>query len=193
MRSSLTLKTLLPEASAPGWLTVVLAPFLAGFLMLVLCLLSQIEGSFVLIAATALLVVGPCVYVARARDLVRPHTADEVSRVVGGVRRTALAIHGAGFLLLVVYLVDLDALPLRTLVHLGLEALGGVLLTMVAISDITLALLAFSQRQGATFQASALRQDYERRLTALASAGLTDVEGALGVHDLDNLRRPGSS
>ena len=45
MSSSLALKTLLPEAVAPGWLTVVFAPFMTGFLLLVLCLLSQTDGS----------------------------------------------------------------------------------------------------------------------------------------------------
>ncbi len=189
MRSSLTLKTLLPEATAPGWLTVVFAPFMAGFLLLLLCLLSQTEGSLVAIGAILLLAIGPCVYVRRARDLVRPHTAAEVSTVVRGVRKQALMFSGAGLVLLLVYLFSLESLSKLTIAHVLIEAVGSILLTMVAISDITLALLAFSQRQGATFQSSELRVAYEQRLQALGAAGLTDVESALGVHDLANLRK----
>lgn len=188
MRSSLSLKTLLPEAVAPGWLTVVFAPFMAGFLLLVMCLLSQTDGSMLAIGAIVLLASGPIVYVRRARDLVRPHRAEEVGGVLRGIRRQAAMFTVAGLVLLLVYLFRLESLSVTTLAHMLVEAAGGVLLTMVAISDITLALLAFSQRQGATFQDSDLRAAYEQRLQSLGSAGLTDVESALGVNDLANLR-----
>lgn len=188
MRSSLSLKTLLPEAVAPGWLAVVFAPFMAGFLLLVMCLLSQTDGSMLAIGAIVLLASGPVVYVRRARDLVRPHRAEEVGGVLRGIRRQAAMFTVAGLVLLLVYLFRLDSLSVMTLAHMLVEAAGGVLLTMVAISDITLALLAFSQRQGASFQDSDLRAAYEQRLQSLGSAGLTDVESALGVNDLANLR-----
>tara|TARA_R110002072_G_scaffold243682_4_gene402830 strand:- start:1157 stop:2461 length:1305 start_codon:yes stop_codon:yes gene_type:complete len=181
MRSSLALKTLLPQATAPGWLTVVFAPFLAGFLLLALCFMSQVQGSWVLIAGVLCLVVGPCVYVRRASDLVRPHTDAEVGDVVRGVRRQALTFHLVGGLLLFLYFIDLDALPWTTAIHLLLEAAGGILLTMVAISDITLALLAYSHRQGSAFHSSELVTAHEQRLAALSTAGLTDLDAALGI------------
>ena len=181
MRSSLALKTLLPQATAPGWLTVVFAPFLAGFLLLALCFMSQVQGSWVLIAGVLCLVVGPCVYVRRASDLVRPHTDAEVGDVVRGVRRQALTFHLVGGLLLFLYFIDLDALPWTTAIHLLLEAAGGILLTMVAISDITLALLAYSHRQGSAFHSSELVTSHEQRLAALSTAGLTDLDAALGI------------
>jgi hypothetical protein len=188
MRSSLILKTLLPEATAPGWFTVVFAPFMSGFLLLVLCLLSQVEGSYLAIAGVVLLAIGPCVYVRRARDLVRPHSAEEIHTVVHGMRKQALAFSGSGLVLLLIYLFAESSLSKVTIAHLLVEAFGSILLTMVAISDITLALLSFSQVQGAKFQTSELREGYERRLQSLGTAGLTDVEGALGVNDLAELR-----
>lgn len=181
MRSSLALKTLLPQATAPGWLTVVFAPFLAGFLLLALCFMSQVQGSWVLIAGVICLVIGPCVYVRRAQDLVRPHTDAETSAVVGGVRKQALTFHMVGGLLILLYLGDLDLLPWSTAMHLLLEAAGGILLTMVAIGDITLALLAYSHRQSSAFHSSDLVAGHEQRLTALATAGLTDLDAALGL------------
>ncbi|MEZ6037321.1 MAG: hypothetical protein R3F29_07560 [Planctomycetota bacterium] len=181
MRSSLTLKTLLPQASAPGWLTVVFAPFLAGFLMLVLSFLSQVQGSWVLIAGVLLLIAGPYLYVRNARELVRPHSPEEVGEAVGGLRRRAGLFSVAGATLLVLYLLSVDGLSWSTVLHLLLEAGGGIMLTMVAISDFTLALLAYSHRQGAEFHASAQRELYERRLEALAGAGLTDVDLTLRV------------
>jgi len=180
MRSSLTLKTLLPQASAPGWLTVVFAPFLAGFLLLVLSFLSQVQGSWALILGVMCLVAGPCLYVRRARDLVRPHTDEEVGVVVRAIRKQALTFNAIGALLLFVYLADLEGLSWLSGIHLGLEAAGGVLLTMVAISDVTLALLAFSHRQGTAFHASDLRAQHEQRLQALATCGLTSVDEAFG-------------
>lgn len=181
MRSSLTLKTLLPQAAAPGWLTVVFAPFLIGFLLLILSFLSQVQGSWVLILAVILLAAGPCIYVRRAKDLVRPHSSEEVGSVVRGIRGQALLFNAAGALLLFFYLCGLDGISWATALHLGLDAGGGVMLTMVAISDLTLALLAFSHRQGADFHASELREPYERRLQALASAGLTDIDATMGL------------
>jgi hypothetical protein len=181
MRSSLALKTLLPQAAAPGWLTVVFAPFLAGFLLLVLCFMSQVQGSWVLIAGVLCLAVGPCIYVKRARDLVRPHTDQEVGGVVRDIRRQALTFHLVGGLLLFVYFLDLDWMPWLTATHLLLEAIGGLLLTMVAISDITLALLAFSHRQGTVFHSSALLKAHEARLQALGTAGLTDIHAVLSM------------
>jgi hypothetical protein len=192
MRASLTLKTLLPEAAVPGWLTVVFAPFLAGFLLLVLCFLSQVQGSWWLIIAILCLVVGPCIYVRRAADLVRPHSAGEVSDVVGRVRSSATLFNGIGIALLAWWLFDLDDVSWVAALHLLLDAAGGILLTMVVISDITLALLAFSQRQGAAFQSSELRTAYEQRLQSLATAGLTDVESALGIKDMAELRKQSS-
>jgi hypothetical protein len=189
MRSSMALKTLLPEAAAPGWLTVVFAPFLAGFLLLVLSFLSQAQGSWLLLAAMLLLGAAPLLYVRRAADLVRPHTAEEVGTVIGPIRRLAGLTNALGVVLLVWYVFDFDDLSWATAVHMLLEAAGGILLTMLVITDITLALLAFSQRQGAAFQQSALRPLYEQRLQALAGSGLTDVENALGIKDLENLRQ----
>lgn len=181
MRSSLTLKTLLPQAVAPGWLTVVFAPFLVGFLLLVLCFMSQVQGSWILILGVLSLVAGPCIYLRRARDLVRAHTDAEVGRVVRHIRRQALKFHIVGATLLVLYLFGLESLSWLSAIHLLLEAVGGIMLAMVAISDVTLALLAFSHKQGAAFHGSELEAAHEHRLHELSTSGLTDVEAALGL------------
>ncbi len=188
IRSSLLIKTLLPQAAAPGWLTVLFAPIFVGFLMLILSVLSQVEGSMVLIGALVLLAIGPLLYVRSAKDLVRAHSPEEVGPVVGRLRQQAGLAQLGGVILFVYYLFSLQSMSWTTAIHLLLEAAGGILLTMVAISDLTLALLAYGQSQGAAFQTSELRADYERRLAALATAGLTDVEKALGVGDLARFR-----
>ncbi|MFK7738752.1 MAG: hypothetical protein AB8H80_00410 [Planctomycetota bacterium] len=181
MRSSLALKTLLPQAAAPGWLAVVFAPFLVGFLLLVLSFLSQVEGSWILIAAVTCLAIGPGIYVRRAKDLVRPHHDGEVGEVLGGIRRQALGFHVAGGALLFFYLVDIDSMSWLSVLHLMLEAGGGILLTMVAISDVTLALLDYGHRQSASFHGSELLEAHEQRLAALAHAGLTDIDEAFSL------------
>jgi hypothetical protein len=167
----------------------VFAPFLAGFLLLLLSFMSQVQGSWVLIAGVVCLVIAPILHVRHAGDLVRPHAATEVAAVIGGLRRKTSLFNAVGVGLLVFYLFDIDDVPWLTAIHVLLDAGGGVLLTMVVISDITLALLAFNQRQSATFQASELRTAYEARLQALTGSGLTDVESALGVKDLEALQK----
>ncbi|MBK8100240.1 MAG: hypothetical protein IPK26_24315 [Planctomycetes bacterium] len=181
MRSSLTMKTLLPEASAPGWLTVVFAPLYAGFLALTVCVLSQIGGDFWLLGGFAALVAAPCVYLRHARNLVRPHTVDELATVVHDIRRTALLWNGLGLALLVVFVVRFDQMPLLTASHLLLEALGNVLLTMVVFSDVILPLLKIDHEQTKAFQASALREVYEARLAELGAAGLLDAGQAFAL------------
>jgi hypothetical protein len=193
IRSSLALKTLLPEVAAPGWLVVMFAPFLVGFLMLIVCFLSQVQGSWLLLGGVGALIAGPVLYVRRAADLVRPHTAAEVGEVVGRIRRTASMTTLAGIVVLTLYLFDLDDVSWTTAIHLLLEAGGGIFLTMVVISDITLALLAHSHRLNALFQNTEMRALYEQRLQSLTGAGLTDVQGALGVKDLDDLRKMGQA
>ena len=153
--------------------------------MLVLGFLSQVQGSWVLIGGVACLVIGPCLYVWRAKDLVRAHTDEEVGNVVRGIRARAITFNLVGALLVCLYVADLDLLPWHGALHLGLEAGGGVMLTMVAISDVTLALLAYGHQQGVAFHDSELRRLHEERLQALASAGLTDVEQAFGMKSGD--------
>jgi len=191
MRSAMTLKTLLPEATAPGWLVVACGPFLVGFLLLVVCFMSQVQGSWLLLGGTVALVFGPLLYIRKAGMLVRPHTPEEVSSVVGPVRQLAGLGNAVGAVLLAIYLFSVDEVSWTTAVHMLFEAGGGILLTMVAISDLTIALLAFSQRQGAQFQGSAQRAQYERRLEALSGVGLTNLETALGLKDFAKLRKPG--
>lgn len=191
IRSAMTLKTLLPEATTPGWLVVVFGPFLVGFLLLVVCFMSQVQGSWLLLGGTVALVFGPVLYVRKAGTLVRPHTPEEVSSVVGPIRQLAGLGNAAGASLLAIYLFSLHEVSWTTAFHMLLEAGGGILLTMVAISDLTIALLAFSQRQGALFQGSAQRAQYERRLEALSGVGLTNLETALGLKDFAKLRKPG--
>ncbi len=193
IRSSMILKTLLPESPAPGWLTVVFAPFFAGFLLLVLTFTSQAQGSWLLLGGVLALCCGPVLFLRRAGVLIKPYPANEVGSAIGGVRRVAAIGNLVGVVLVVSWVCTLD-IAWTTVVHMLLEAAGGILLTMVAISDITLALLAFAQQQNAQFQASELRTAFDQRLAALAGSGLTNVESALGMTEfskLQELRRRG--
>jgi hypothetical protein len=183
IRASLTLKTLLPEAAAPGWVAVIFAPLFLGFLLLVLCLLSQLQGNFTLILAFVALALGPVIYLRRAKDLVQPHDTSTAGDVIRSVRRSAMTANALGLILLVVYLVELDAIDIQTVVTLILEALGSVLLTMVVFTDTMLALLRYGSDQGDAFQGSALQASLRQRLQALTDAGLTDTAEAFRLRE----------
>jgi len=183
MRSALTMKTLLPESMQTGWMTVLTAPLFVGFLLLILCVLSQVQGSFMVIGAFVSLAIGPCIYLYRAHDLLRPHPVEDAERIVHQIRRRAIAFNGIGITLLVIYLLDHQVLPMLTMTHMLLEAFGGVLLTMIVFSDLLLALLRFELRQSAAFAGSDLHKSYEARLAELDQTGLTDIEAALRLRD----------
>lgn len=188
MRAALTIKTLLPEAATPGWLTVVFAPLYAGFMLLPMVVLSQLEGNLMLVLAFALLAAAPASYLLRAKDLTRPHTAAEASTLVHAMRKRAMAFNLGGLALLAAYLVTLDSLPVMTTLHVLLEGLGGVVLTMVVFADVMLALLRFSYEQTRQFRGTPMDQAYDQRWTEFDRCGLSDVKQALGVGEFGDLR-----
>ncbi|MCA8951456.1 MAG: hypothetical protein KDE27_18255 [Planctomycetes bacterium] len=178
LRSAMTLKTLLPESAIPGWAVIAFAPIYAVFLMILLSVINQMQASTVLTLGVGALVAAPVLYVVHAKDVVRGHSADEVTELIRKVRSKVLLCNGFGIILLVIYLFDLESVPVLTKLHMLIEGFGSVVLTMVVFSDMALPLLGLEFRQSRELQGSSLAESLQARLGELDAAGLIDVRAA---------------
>jgi hypothetical protein len=175
IRSSMTLKTLLPESAAPGWAAAILAPLYSLFLLVLVSMINQMSGNFFLLAGLACLMVGPMVYLRRHRDVLRSHTTEEAAVLVAGIRRQALLFNVAGSVLLLIFIIDLELLGFEEAVTFALSIAGNVLLLTAVGSDLILALLRSQYVQTRQFQGTELQKSLDEKFEALAGTGLTDI------------------
>ena len=175
IRSSLSLKTLLPESTAPGWYAVLLAPFYAIFLIMVTSVITQMHGDLKLVGAIAFFVLGSLVFVLRARDLIRSHTPEEVSPAVGIVRKISGVFAAIGAVLLGWFVLEIPNLGVIDAINFLVGLLGSVLLLTVVASDFILSLLNQSFGQSRAMAGTESEGVLERRLGELSSVGFTEI------------------
>jgi len=173
MRSSMTLKTMLPEASAPGWASVMVAPVYSIFLIMVASTIIQVQGSTTLLVGIAFLMAAPLVYLFKANDVLLPHNEQDAARIVVGVRRLAGVFNAIGTILLAIFLIENTAFGILDALRFGLSVGAGIALLTVVASDFILALLWTSYTQNKAFQGTDLQASLERKFEDLGAAGLT--------------------
>ncbi|MFP4353812.1 MAG: hypothetical protein ACLFUJ_01720 [Phycisphaerae bacterium] len=173
IRSSMTLKTLLPEARGPGWTAVLLAPLFSMLLLILLAVINQLQGSALLILGMICLMLSPLVFVVRARALVRPCRPEDVAAAVVWPRRIAFAIAALGFLLLLIW--GFMTLSAGDVIAFAISTIGSVLLMMVVGADFILPLLRSSQESTKQFVASPLCDALDQRCDQLADVLETRV------------------
>jgi hypothetical protein len=171
IRSSMALKTLLPESAVPGWIVSLIAPIYMLVLMLLLVTINQIGGSVLLIIGALCLMLGPMVYVVCAKAIVRPHSAREVSTVVNRIRFLAVSFSLSGIIMVSIFILDLEILELSDVLNFVLSVVGTVLLLTVVVTDLVVNVLKYGYLQGQGFQESQLREMLDRRFRALAEIG----------------------
>ena len=113
VRTSMALKTLLPESAAVSYVALIFTPVYAAVLLVVFSTISQLGGDAVLVVGLVCLLAGSGVYLLKAKTLSRAHSEADARTVVGSVRRTALVFNLAGGVLLGIYLLtnQIDADP----------------------------------------------------------------------------------
>ncbi|MBK8978413.1 MAG: hypothetical protein IPM29_21135 [Planctomycetes bacterium] len=170
VRSSMTVKTLLPESPLPGWAAVAFAPLYALLLIVVMVIVHQTSGNVVLFLGIGALVASPLTYLLRARDLLRPHRAEEISTVLVGIRTRAAILNLAGIALLGIFV--LTKADLGVLQGLGFvsAALGGALLMTVVAADLMIDLIGAEWRQSHTAESASLRAQLDAKLAELQPA-----------------------
>jgi hypothetical protein len=177
IRSAMTLKTLLPEHAAPGWVAAIVGPLYAVFLVAMITILNQMSGNFVLVGGIACLMISPLVLVRSARDLLRPHTADESATLVRRTRHASELFNLAGFALFAVWIVQLDQFSFGDALHFLLLMAGNLTLLTVVGADFVLALLHRGFQQSQAFQGTELAAALAKKFESLSAAGLTEVRG----------------
>lgn len=173
IRSSMTLKTLLPEAIAPGWAAVLTAPIFVLFLMFIVAILAQVQGSAMLFFGTAMLIGSPIVYVVKSREVLAPHTAQGASGIIVVIRRIAGALAVLGAVILGAYALDQELVGVWDITKFLLSFLASVLALTVVASDFILAVIWAGYAQGKAFQGTPLQESLETKFRSLAKVGLT--------------------
>jgi hypothetical protein len=173
IRSSISLKTLVPESASPGWVAAIMAPLYAVFLLTLVSVINQSQGDFFLICGVICYMIGPMVYLVYARRLVRPHTAAETSTVIRRLRRIAAGFTTAGTALVAIFVLRMPQLSFGDALGFLVGVGGNLLLMTVVASDLILAMLYQGHRQARAFAGSELEAILDHRFAALSEVGFT--------------------
>jgi hypothetical protein len=164
IRSSVTIKTLLPESSAAGWLTTISAPIWTLFLLLGLVVMNQMQESVKLALGLMFWILSTLVYVVWAKVIVRPCAASELGRAVIWPRRISTLLNLVGAILLVWSFFEVAGAG--DVFSFILGALGNMLVLTVVASDFVLPLLRWSFHEGRQFHLSPLMPALEAKYEA---------------------------
>jgi hypothetical protein len=178
IRCSLTVKTLLPETSAPGWLGIIIAPFY--LLFLAVGTIAAIQMSQLMLGiGLGLLAAQMGVVVWQARRLLHPCEQAQASSNVKAIKRTQLIFQIAGVSCIAIFLYrigEFDWVWFNSLVLFVFSFVGNVTLLTVVMSDFMLGMIRQGQLQAEAFAGTPLSKSLAARLDDLASCGLTDLE-----------------
>ncbi len=186
LRASLTLKTLLPETTLPGWMAASVAPFFVMLLVLVTAPLNQWHGGPLLMFGLISLILGGLIYLRHVRALIAPCDQEAASRKVGRARAQALFFNAIGLLLLTIFLFQLDVLAWNDALAFLAVAGGSLFLMTVVACDFLLAVMDISFQQGRKLFKGAESKQLATRLGALGASGLTDLRTGDDDEDKDD-------
>lgn len=187
LRSSMTLKTLLPESSAPGWVAIIIAPLYSLFFALVLVVALQMPETNWLCLSLLFFTLAPLVYVFMAGRLMAPAKAQDAHLTVLVARRRTNALTILALLFGVVALFNLlDDISLIQVFQFVAGVVANIVLLTVVTSDLVISLLREAFNQNKTFAGSELQQSLEARFEQLNAAGLTEI-GAGEAHVVDSV------
>lgn len=163
LRSSLIMKSLIPESSLSGWIALIIAPFDALFFLIGLILAVQI-GNTPSVLMFAALTIAPLLILAKVTHLIRPASPRGASRLLDSMKFQVLscygiAIAGAAWLLATLKHTD-PASVLHVLCKLG----GNILIFKIIISDYFLGLIRFSFQAEETLYDSPLADSLRERM-----------------------------
>jgi len=178
IRCSLTVKTLLPETSAPGWLGIIIAPFY--MLFLAVATIAAVQMSQLMLGlGLGLLAAQTGVVIWQAKRLLHPCEQSEAAAGVRSIKRMQLLFQLAGVACIAIFLirsVEFDWSAVNSLVLFIFSFLGNVTLLTVVMSDFLLGMIRQGQLQAESFAGTPLSKSLAGRLDDLASCGLTDLE-----------------
>jgi len=167
IRSSLVIKTLVPESSVPGWAVTVIAPLYVVFLWVLVTGVIQTQASYFLLGGLICLTLSPLVYVLKRRALIAPQAPGDAARVVTRTKRVAGLFGTAGLVLLTLFLVRRPNVDVFDLLGFVTGVLGNVLLLTVVGADVLLRVMRSAHEVSRTFHGGELAAALEEKLAAL--------------------------
>jgi len=179
IRCSLTVKTLLPETSTPGWLGIIIAPTYSLFLAM--ATITAIQASeFILGIGFALLAIGMSVVILRAQLLLKATDQQDASDTVKGIKKRQMIFQISGVACIGASIfLQVDSVDFGLINNLFLfvfSFVANVTLLTVVMSDFMLGMIRQGQLQAVAFAGTPLEKSLNQRLDDLAACGLTDLE-----------------
>lgn len=175
IRSSITLKTLIPESPLAGWAATILGLFYPVLLIVLVSTINQVSGDFLLLGGVACLTIAPLIYIRNAKEIMRSHREDEVADTVVAIRRKVLLFNGGGMILLGMFVLNFDLFGAMDATRFLASFLGNFLLVTLVASDLLLALMRAGHQQGKQFNGTELADALDTKFDSLGGVGLTDI------------------
>ena len=169
IRSSLALKTMLPEAPLPGWTVALVGPLYSVFLLVFVSGIIQTQGSFYLLSGVACLTLSPIFYVIHHKNLIRPQSAADAAQLVRSVKRQVRLLSLAGLTLVSIFIVQGSNFGPVQLLGFLTGIVGNVVLLTVVGADFMLSVLRSAHVQHKASQGTELQASLSEKLEALES------------------------
>lgn len=184
IRSAITVKTLIPESSTPGFAVTTLAPLYAIFLVVAFGTVNQFQGDYTLLGGTICLLIVPIVYVIHSNAFMKPQDRAGAAITVTNARRAALVFNIVGFSLVGIFVLELEFMEVEDLVQLGTLFVGNVLVLSVVGSDFMLYSIYRDYQQTRDVTGTGLIESLEGKISHFDELGLTRLRRQQGT-DLD--------
>ncbi|WP_010585730.1 hypothetical protein [Schlesneria paludicola] len=183
-KACVRVKTLLPQATLPGWFLVAAAPFYGLFLLVIFVAVNQVFSHPMVLAGMLLILSASLIYGFRASVFTRPLVTDADYRQMYTVQRTAgmmtLVAGGLFFAylqthdILGIYLLGLDPktslLQPLDLVEFFLEITGRSMFMTVFGADLFMQINLSAWKSTRQFVGSAAADEYDAIMSATADA-----------------------
>ncbi len=163
LRSSLIMKSIIPESSLSGWIALIIAPFNALFFLIALILAVQI-GNTPSVIMFAALTIAPLLILGKVTSLIRPASLHQASELLESMKLQVLSCYGiaiAGAAWLLSNHPNADA---ASVLHLLCKLGGNILIFKIIISDYFLGLIRFSFQSGKNLHDSPLADSLRERM-----------------------------
>ena len=176
IRCSLTIKTLLPESSTPGWLGIIIAPTYTLFLAVATITAIQATQMF-MAAGLAMMMIGMLTVVFKAKGLLKPAEQADASRSVRDIKRKQLIFQLIGFAcFMVAFWENIDFAFIINASLFIFSFIANVTLLTLVMSDFMLGMIRQGQLQANAFAGTPLEKSLADRLADLEACGLTNLE-----------------
>jgi hypothetical protein len=175
VRSSLTLRTLVPESPVPGYIIALIEPLFMVFIMVCVVIAAQAGNALTFFGLLAFLA-STFMLMREVRTLCTPMNAEAMNAHIKPLRKRLLIVAGIGIILILVGLheawKEVGGWKIAAVVgHL----IGNIFLLTAVASDFFIGLMKFSFDQEKQIRTSPLYSDMENRFADLSQVRMAQI------------------